>query len=214
MSTNPYANPDLYDAIFLAGQQLPGVWKLSFPTVDEGWKAQEPKGSDGGEVTRDGRKLAAFDAEGRLWYDIVTKRDHFSEWDQLWPALLATTISKNASKALDIYHRQLVPMNIGSVVIAKWTAPQPNGAHSIVKLSFLQFAPPKKKTASGKPNGSKGGGGVLGLLNSAGGLLLAGVGAGGGGTATSGGAAPPKGPDPDQDLLDGISAGATEYNNV
>lgn len=187
---NPYDNPSLYDTFFLAGVQAPGVWTVTTPTIDEGWKKQEPKGKDGGETTRDGRKLIDIDMEGYLFKDPSIGRDDFALWDA-FIVTLKLPIAKNDKKALDIYHPQLEGADISSVVVANWTAhPQPvkgKGA-GIVKIKFTQYAPPKP-ASSGKPKGSKGGGS-------------------GGGTGEA------EKPDPNADIKAELEAATADYNAV
>lgn len=188
---NPVDQPNLYEALVLAGARSPGRLRLSFPLRVEGWDTQKAKGSSGGETVHNGRELSEFDAELYLWRDRSRGVDHFAGWDTFKPVLLAP-IAKNAPKALDIYHPQLEGIGITSVVVRSWTEPQPDGrGGATVKIKFLEYAPPKPK-AAGKPGGSKSGGA-------------------GGGPGGPGGSAP-KEPDPNQDLKDAIAAKTEEFN--
>lgn len=183
---NPVDTPELYDVLFLAGVETPGLCKLSMPELDEGWEKQESKGSSGGETVHNGAKLVEFEAEIYLWKEFGGF-DWFAEWESFKP-ILQTPIQKNASKALDIYHPQLEGLGIGSVVVKSRTEPQPDGkGGATVKIKFLQYAPPKPK-AAGKPKGSAGAGG----------------GAGGGSEGAK--------PDPNQDLKDEIEAKTEELS--
>lgn len=187
---NPVDTPELYDVLYLAGLESPGLCRLNVPEIDEGWEKQEAKGSAGGETVCNGRKLAEFDCELYLWRETWNSGgyDWFAAWEA-WKPILLTPIAKNAPKALDIYHPQLEGLGIGSVVVQSWTEPQPDGTGgATVRIKFLQYAPPKPKP-SGKPKGS--------------------AGAGGGGPG--GGGAEEK-PDPNQDIKDEIAAKTEELN--
>jgi hypothetical protein len=159
---NPVDNPGSYDFLVLSGRRSPGKCTLSFPTRSEGWDKQQPKGSQGGETVHNASPLIEFEVELYLWKESwgTGGVDHFAEWDLFWP-IFQLPIASNASKALDIYHPQLDGLGITSVVVSSWTQPQPDGTGgATVKIKFLQYAPPKKKTG-GKPSGSgsKGGAG-------------------------------------------------------
>lgn len=187
--TSPVATPSLYESFYLAGKRSPGVCRFTgLPTADEGWKKQEPKGSDGGETVRDGRKLIEFEVELYLFVDVTTGRDDFAAWPA-FRELLLTPIKKNAMKALDIYHPILEGLGIASVVVSSWGPgePMPDGkGGGTVKIKFLQYAPPKKKSGSGKPKGSK----------------------------SSGQAGPGEKPDPNADIKAKVAAATEEYNAV
>lgn len=152
---NPTTDFELFDAFWLAGAQSPGVARFSFPETVTGWENQAGKGEDGGETVLNGRKLSEFEATITLWvgdYEV----SHFDLWEQ-WKPILLTPVAKGSPKALDIYHPQLEPLGITSVVVKAWTEPQPNGdGTSTVKIKFLQYSPAKKRSGSGKMNGSAG----------------------------------------------------------
>ena len=156
---NPASIPDAYDSFFLAGKQSPGVCRFTgLPVVEEGWKKQEPKGKDGGELDRSGRPLIEFAVSIYLWDEPSIGLDHFAAWDDFLEVIL-TPIAKSSQKALDIYHPLLERLGIGSVVVKSWGQPVPDGkGGATASIAFIQYAPPKK-TATGKPKGSKSGGG-------------------------------------------------------
>ncbi len=149
---DPATNEKAFNFFTLAGRRSPGVCKFSFPTKKYGWEAVKAKGSDGAESILNGDELAEFDAELTLWKDYWV--DHYDGWKK-WKGVLVKS-TKNNIVALDIYHPQLDDLGIKSVVLKGRSSPQstgPGGA-SIVRLSFLEYAPPKKRQGSGKPAGS------------------------------------------------------------
>lgn len=148
---NPVDHPELYDVIVLAGIQSPGVATVPPVARDQGWEAQQPKGSDGGETIHNGEKLLEFDVDFFLWKEDGV--DHYAAWEE-FEKLFKKPIAKKDAKALDIYHPQLDGLGIKSVVVRSFTKPKPDGkGGATVKVKFLEYKPPKPK-AAGKPKGS------------------------------------------------------------
>lgn len=157
MGVNPADTHKLYDQFVLAGKKSPGVCHFKgLPKRELGWEKQKAKGEDGASVVNNGVDLAEFSVELELWKD--SYRDEFTEWDK-WRPILETQIKEGSKSALDIYHPQLAELGIKSVVVKSWTAPSPDGKGAgIAEITFLEYAPKKKKSA-GSPKGSKGEGG-------------------------------------------------------
>jgi hypothetical protein len=154
-AVNPTDDYELFDSFFLAGAPSPGVCRFNFPKAVTGWENQAGKGEDGGESVLNGRKLSDFSVTITLWvgdYEV----SHFDLWEA-WKPILLTPVAVGAPRALDIYHPQLEGLGISSVIVKSWTEPQPNGDTSTVQIDFGQYAPSKRRSGSGKMNGSASG---------------------------------------------------------
>lgn len=154
---NPIDNPASYNSFLLGGVPSPGVARFSMPERPYGWDQQSGKGDEGASVVLNSTKLVEFDVELFLWRD--DKVDHYARWES-WKKVLLVPVKDGDSKALDIYHPQLEEIGVRSVVVKSWSAPQPDGKGGAkVKIKFLEYRPKKKKTGTGRPNGSQAGSG-------------------------------------------------------
>lgn len=152
---NPIDDSDLYDAIVIGSRRSPGKVTISGHAREENWDVKEGDGQGGASTTHKGEKIARFTATFELW-DEPPYVDHFASWEPFVAHL------RNAIKsAMDVYHPDLVPLDIKSVVVAKIGGMVHDGqGGATVAVDFLEYRPPKPKTST--PSGSTANAGVVG----------------------------------------------------
>jgi hypothetical protein len=159
---NPVTHEEEFARLLLGPMRLPGRVTLSGHTDSTAWDVKDGEGVDGAATTRKGKKPKPFTATLELAYDPTgdngTPIDEIAAWYVAVPFLQQ---SKDAATpaALDVYHPDLLALNITSVVITDIGGLKHDGkGGATVAITLLPYAPPKPKKATG-PNGSKGGGG-------------------------------------------------------
>lgn len=146
---NPIDNPQAWDVIVIGSATSPGICKVSeFKRAFE-WDVKKGKGTFGSTVTFVGRPPAKGSITFYLW-----TAQHFTDWETFRP-LLKYDPTKNTVKAVDIFHPSLADIGISSVVTESLgnIVHEGNQLYS-VKVDFLEYFPPPKKSAVSTPNTS------------------------------------------------------------
>jgi hypothetical protein len=152
---NPNDDEELFNAIVIGGVRSPGIVTLSGHAREENWDVKEGDGSAGASTTHKGEKIARFTATFELWDEAGTF-DHFAEWEPF-----VRHVRKATSTAMDVYHPDLVPLDVRSVVVAKVGGVTHDGkGGGSAAIDFLEYRPPKPKTST--PGGSQANGSVVG----------------------------------------------------
>lgn len=144
---NPVDNPELYEAAYIGGVPTPG--KVWFQGHDRpiNWDVKKSKGQSGASMELNSEDPREFTMNLYL----VDSTD-FDAWPALRDALLST-ISGSTPKALDIYHPDLVEVNIKSIVLSNLGGVAHDGKGGQTRaIKLHEYAPPKKK--GGSPKGS------------------------------------------------------------
>lgn len=151
---NPIDNADAYDYLIVRRLRSPGRWKWTTPPKrDNGWEKKEGKGADGGELICNGKRLVECAGELLLWRD--ERRDCYAEWEAWKSVLEGSTKDGPDQQALDVYHPMLAELKLSAFVLKFDPVLIPeDGGLSRVPLEFIQWAPKKKRTGTGKPKGA------------------------------------------------------------
>lgn len=146
--------PDVYDALFLAGQRIPGV-----VTVDISRKVKidkkSPKGKHKGTITKQGLEPAELSIEIQVLdpADVETLR---GQMNLLEP--VPDTDKATADDALDITHWTTAWRGIEAIVVEDLKGPELVNGILVLKLKALEFDKPKPATTgTGTGTGTFGG---------------------------------------------------------
>jgi hypothetical protein len=148
--------PDLWDACYLAGKQLPG---LIIVDIDRGRKidVKSPKGRNQATVTVQGNEPANV----TITVEISTREDLLS-LNEILPLLEPVTDPKKAtaSDAIDIACPMAAIRGVSSIIVSKLAGPKLKNGLMTLTLTAIEFdAPPAAKGLGGK--GGAGTGGAL-----------------------------------------------------
>lgn len=146
--TNPIDDAELYSIVILAGEASPGVVTLTGHDRKIGWDIKKGSGQTGASMTRTSEDPVAFTASFYL-----ANEEQFAEWE-VFLALVNSTVSGAAPRAMEIYHPDLASQDIGAVVkdTVLGTVHDGKGGKTVA-VKFIEYKPPKPK--GGSPNGSK-----------------------------------------------------------
>lgn len=146
--------PDVYDALFLGGQRIPGVVKVEIARkvkIDK----KSPKGKHKAVVTKQGVEAAEITIEIRVLEpeDVETLR---GQMDLLEP--VPDKEKATAEDALDISHWTTAWRRIEAIVIEETKGPELVDGVLILTIKAVEFDKPKPAPIG---QGGGGGGGVL-----------------------------------------------------
>jgi hypothetical protein len=146
-------NPALWDACYLAGQQLPGIITVD---IDRARKidVKSPKGKNKATITVQGNEPANV----TITIEISTKEDLLS-LNEIIPLLEPVTDPKKAtaSDAVDIACPMAAIRGVNSIIISKLTGPKLKGGLMTLTVNAIEFdAPPKAKGLGGTGSGAGG----------------------------------------------------------
>lgn len=155
-------DPDVYDALFLAGRRVPGVATVKITRkvkIDK----KSAKGKNKAVITKQGVEAADIDITIRL-----LEREEFEEMKALMPLIEPVPDAKTAGAddALDIAHWATWMRNIEAIVIEETVGPELNDGIFELKIKAIEFERPKvvKGTGSGVGTGVGSGITVLGIF--------------------------------------------------
>lgn len=146
-------DPEAFDALFLAGQQIPGVAQVKVSRkvkIDK----KSPKGKNKATITKQGVEAA----EVQITIRLLDAAD-FEAIKELMPLLepVADKKTTGSDDALDIAHWATWMRNIESIVIEEVDGPELNDGIFELKIKAVEFERPK--AVSGAGTGGIGGGG-------------------------------------------------------
>lgn len=150
MALSPATHPDIFKALIIGGAFTPGVVTLSGHDRKEQWEKSKAKGTTLPTTVNHGRDLMQFTAT----FDLADDED-LDGWEALQKQLLSMTGSSK-TKALGVYHPDLVSQQITDVVVVSiggLTHDDRGGAKASVV--FLEYRPPRPKPAA-KPQARTG----------------------------------------------------------
>lgn len=158
MVWNPFQTP--IDYILIAGTRSPGIAKITTPpkTLFK-WEEKSGRGSSGSHLVYTGQGVATID----VTLEFYDEAD-FEGWDVfkmlLGPPVTSsrsstggggesiltpeTTSTVTTSKAIEVWHPQLIDRGITSVVVSEVGAPEPLDETGVwgVKFQLKQYTPP------------------------------------------------------------------------
>lgn len=169
---NYVTQPEAFDYIFIAGQQNPGLCKVTHSKKHD-WDKKKAGGSTGATLTFKGSNVVEFQVEYFLWLPA-----HFDAWPA-WAAMqrkslkipatggpqtgnlrvanAPVTIAKPATTqpvALDVYHPDLAEINVLRCIVEEEGGKQPDGKGGAKYVwKYAEYNPPKP--AGGTASGSK-----------------------------------------------------------
>lgn len=162
--TRPY-DQDL-DSLVLGTMRSPGVVALSGHDRADNWDIQQAKGKTGASTTLNGPPPAQFQASFYLADDSNVldgtgdAPSDFDVWED-FQRLCESMTAGPAPFALPIYHPDLARQKITEVTKASISGAVHDGkGGTTYVVKFLEFKPPKKKSAA-KPS-AKAGSGIAG----------------------------------------------------
>lgn len=144
---DPVNDPELFDAIELAGVRSPGVVTLSGHDDKVDWDVKAGSGQKGASMTRKGATPPEFKAS----FFLADGEDIGA-----WPAFrdLINSTTTGTTKALDVYHPDLAEVGITAIVKATLHGVVHDGKGGQTRaVTFQVYAPPV--AAGGSPSGSK-----------------------------------------------------------
>lgn len=154
MMPDVIAQEELYNKVRLAGVPSPGVVTLSGHKRNIDWDVKAGGAQDGASITRKGKAPSEFTATFYLVKDLTIGLDEFLMWELGFLPVLKATFDGTLPQAVDIYHPDLALLDIKSVVVKSIGGLEYDGKGGArVSVTFLEYVPPKKKTAA-KPKGS------------------------------------------------------------
>ncbi len=153
---DPFALPELYDIVVIAGVASPGVAKVSRGGRKYKWDKKDGPGTAGANVTFRGIDLCEFSIELTMW-----NSEQLAAWD-VWRDLWQWDPTKKVKgktpkiQPVDIMHPILdglgvhwaMPVEVGQLEYqggGKWTA----------TISAMEYKPPGKKNVTGSPSGTQ-----------------------------------------------------------
>jgi len=146
--------PDVYDALFLAGQRIPGVVKVEVARkvkIDK----KSAKGKHKAVVTKQGLEAAEITIEIRV-LDAEDVRLLQEQMDLLEP--VPDKERASSSDALDIAHWVTTWRRIEAIIIEETKGPELVDGVLVLTIKAVEFDKPKPALAGGPGNGSGGGG--------------------------------------------------------
>lgn len=169
---NYVTEADLFNVIFIAGVQNPGIAKITHSKKHD-WDKKKSKGSSGGTLTFTGSSVVEFQVEYYLWLP-----EHFDAWPA-WAAMqrkslkipavvsgqsgnirqanaTAITITPATTQpvALDVYHPDLAEINVLRCIVEEEGGKVPDGKGGAkYTWKYAEYSPPKP--AGGTANASK-----------------------------------------------------------
>lgn len=144
----PYDLDDELSCIILGTTRSPGVVKLSGHDRIKQWDVKNAKGTTGASSALEGDPIGKFDAVFTLAGDDVDGVTDFDEWED-FQRLIESTTSGPTPVALPIYHPDLARNRYTEVTnggIGGMIHDGKGGA--TVKVTFLEYKPPKPKPAA------------------------------------------------------------------
>lgn len=177
---NYVTDADLFNFIFIAGTQNPGIAKVTHSKKHD-WDKRKSPGSTGGTLTFRGSNVVEFQVEYYLWLP-----EHFDAWPG-WAAMQRKSLKIQASGgtsgalvtagvtiggvavtggvatpattqpvALDVYHPDLAEINVLRCIVEEEGGKQPDGKGGAKYVwKYAEYNPPKP--AGGTASGSKDG---------------------------------------------------------
>lgn len=149
-----HQEPDVYDALFLAGQRIPGVVKVEVSRkvkIDK----KSPKGKHKAVITKQGLEAAEITIEIRV-LDPEDVAQLQGQMDLLEP--VPDKEKATAEDALDIAHWVTTWRKIESIVIEETKGPELADGVLVLTIKAVEFDKTKPALAGGPGNGSGGGG--------------------------------------------------------
>lgn len=153
-------DPDVFDALFLAGQRIPGVATVKVSRkvkIDK----KSPKGKNKAVVTKQGVEAAEIDIVIRL-----LSAEDFEEMKVLMP-LVEPVPDKNtagADDALDIAHWATWMRNVEAIIIEDTDGPELKDGIFELHIKAVEFERPKTVSGTTGTTGTTGPGGLSGGL--------------------------------------------------
>ncbi len=157
---NPLDHPDLYDTVWIGGQESPGICDVAGAGDPRKWDKQDGQGASGATLKFQGKDLSEFEIVFKFWLS-----EHFEEWESFKRTLEASAAppktakgfalsSNGGGKALEIRHPLLDGCGIRAVVVRDvgQLTQTADGEWSVtIKLTAWR----KPKPAGGVPQGAK-----------------------------------------------------------
>lgn len=145
--------PDVYDALFLAGQRIPGVVKVDISRkvkIDK----KSPKGKNKAVVTKQGVEAAEVSIEIRV-LDPADVEQLRGQMDLLEP--VPDKEKATAEDALDIAHWATSWRKIEAIVIEETKGPELVDGVLVLTIKAVEFDKPKPAAVGGVGGGGGGG---------------------------------------------------------
>ncbi len=148
MAVNPLDNPELFDALEIAGVRSPGKVELSGHDRKANWDVKTGKGIDGGSTTLN--SIPAIEFSATFW---LVNIEEFEAWPA-FAKVVRDTISASP-KGADVYHPDLAENDIKSVCQGTFGGRVHDGkGGQKYTIKFQEYRAPKKKTGTGNVSGS------------------------------------------------------------
>lgn len=145
---NVLDDEELFNAIVVGGERSPGVVTLRGHKLACDWDVKQGGAQDGASTTRKGKTPQTFTASFYLVIDPTLGIDEQTDWKDRFLPILRSSFEKGAPLAFDIYHPDLVDVQIKSVVVKEIGGLEHDGkGGATAVVQFLPYAPPKPKPA-------------------------------------------------------------------
>jgi hypothetical protein len=147
---NPIDYPDLYDYIYVNGQECPGWCVVSGWVRKWGWEKKTGKGIQGTVLTFTGKPSA----EGDIIFYLTEPAD-FEEWVTFFLNFKYDATKKKQLFAVDVRHPLLVDIGVRACVVETISQIEHEGLNLWSrKVHLVEYAPPPKAASVSTPQGS------------------------------------------------------------
>lgn len=139
-----------WTTLLVAGTRSPGVCKLGGPGLQLKWDVKDADGQQGASSDLSSEPIKEFEADFYLTdeADDLNVTD-FDRWDE-FEALLRSSINGEKPVALEMYHPDLARVGITAAALKSIGMASLDGmGGATIKVSFIEFRPPKPKKAAG-----------------------------------------------------------------
>ncbi len=141
---DPVNDPELFDALEIAGVRSPGVVRISGHDFVVDWDIKEASGQAGASTTIKGTKLGRFTATFFL-----ADGEDIAAWPNFFELIESTVIP--TPNALDVYHPDLSVQGISSCVLESMGGVVHDGkGGQTITVKFIEYRPPRPKGGSTK----------------------------------------------------------------
>lgn len=138
-----------WDAVFLGGQQLPGVCRVSGRGVEHEIDIKKHAGTNGAKFTDLGRTVAKFHVTL-----VLSSQKDWDDFEDLVPGLQPLAKDTGQLNAIDVVSPQLNVLGIRKVYVTCVGIPEPGRERGTfeVKLECLEWRKPIAMKGSGTPD--------------------------------------------------------------
>lgn len=146
--------PKLYDKVWAAGVESPGIARVSEVAREYVWDLKQAPGASGENMTFKGLKNVQFSMEFQLLGDI-----ELAMWG-IWVSLWDFDPAKSAPQPVNVMHPLLQDRGVSFVSAKKVYAPKqarPGDNLWIAKIEATEWRPPPKANVARSPGSAKSG---------------------------------------------------------